>query len=70
MVTQDESTHIMLIVGVSRGPVSAGLIPSLPHGTLPNVRPHNVMVATTAALNAASREVNQVRQVNPLGNEK
>lgn len=60
----------MLIVGVNRSRFQPRLIPSLLHGTLPNVRLHNVMVATTAALNPASREVNQVRQVNPLGNEK
>lgn len=40
------------------------------HGILPSMCFYIVMVGTTAALASQTREVNQVGQVNPLGDEK
>lgn len=66
-------THLVLIVGVNHAVhfSYAGLIrrASLLHGILPSMCFYIVMVGTTA-LASQMCEVNQIGQVNPLGNEK
>ncbi len=69
-------SHIMLNVGVS-GSLFQVCKSDTPergacvlHGTPPSACVYNVMVVTAAALNSGTCEVNQFRQVNPLGNEK